>query len=253
MADHLVDTAGAVYGLGNLAALVAATPKRQRAALVREHATVIVTAQHRATPTTIEEISDIVYARVMSDEVVGDGLDLAPGLVVRACVDYPDSVATLSNLESFGGWAAVGPTALANLRRLPPPEHRTITARGGGVIHLLTCEDLFGASRLLLLDELFGSLLGIERPDYGVLVAVPHRHTVAVHIIEDATVVTALDAMVGLARSGEDAAGPVSPDVYYRDPSGVLQRVSRNEPDGSVQVEVSGLFEVAMSRIALPG
>lgn len=249
--DYLVDATGAVYGLGNLAAMLGATPKRQRTDAVREHARIIVTAQHRTEPTTIDDVAHLVVARVMSSEVPGDGPDLAPGLVVRACIDYPESVSTLGSLEAFGGWAAVEPLALSNLRRLPVPTHKQSVAPGGGVVHMLWSDDLFGASRLLLLDELLSRLLQLERPAHGVLVAVPHRHLLVLHVVEDASVVTAMQSMVRVALAGLDAPGPVSPFVYYRDPAGILQQVSQIGEDGSVQISVTGAFADAMNGLGL--
>lgn len=248
--DHLVDAQGQVYGLGNLAAIVALTPGPEREEVVRQHARVVVAANSRQSPQSLSEIQEIVVARVVASDAPGEGPDLAAGLALRACVDYPETVATLFDLAPLGGWAAVGPVALANLARLPLPDHQAVATRGGGTVHLLSSEDMFGASRLLQHDHLLAAF-GIPTPGFGTLVAVPHRHLLAVHVLEDENVVPALNALIGLARSGVDAAGPVSPEVYYRGPDGRLQQVTSTTADGAVAVDVDGAFSGAMAAAGL--
>jgi len=248
--DHLVDARGQVYGLGNLAVIVSLMPRSEREEVVREHARAVVAAGSRQSPQSLAEIQDIVIARVVAAGTPGEGPDLAPGLALRACIDYPETVATIYDLAPLGGWEAVGPVALANLARLPLPDHQAVDAGGGGTVHLLSSEDMFGASRLLLHDQLLAAL-GIGTLGYGTLVAVPHRHLLAVHVLADERVVTALNALVGLARSGADAAGPVSPEVYYRSPDGRLQQVTSTAADGGVAVQVDGAFSSAMAAARL--
>jgi len=154
------------------------------------------------------------------------------------------------DLAPLGGWAAVGPVAMANLSRLPLPDHEAVATRRGATVHLLSSEDMFGASRLLILDHLLGALR-IPASPFGTLVAVPHRHLLAVHVLEGANVVPALDTLVALARSGVDAAGPVSPEVYFRATDGGLQRVTSTAADGTVTVEVDGAFSQAMAAAGL--
>lgn len=249
--DHVVGADGEVYGLGNLAAAVAATPGRERDEVVRDYARAVMTSLRRQEPASLAEIADIVVARVVDARSPGAGVDLAPGLAVRACVDYPETVATLTDLDRLGGWAAVGPVALANLARLPLPDHQPVPARGGGTVHLLSSEDMFGASRLLVLDDLLRRVLRTDPPAVGSLVAVPHRHLLAVHLLEDESVVPAMSALIGLARAGTDAAGPVSPEVYYRGPDGRLQQITMIGADGSVGVQVDGEFAAAMASLGL--
>ncbi|ROS31486.1 hypothetical protein [Cellulomonas sp. PhB150] len=257
--DRVVDGTGAVYGLGNLAALVAALPRRQWAAAVRHHADTLAEMDSAREPQTFDEVRGLVVARIVHVEdlpdpdATGAGPALAANLVVRAALDLPTHVQILHDGARYGGWAVTGPTALANLGRLPAPEHTTHDAGDGAVVHCFFAEDFFGASRLLLLDELLASQAGIERPEHGVLVAVPHRHLVAVHVLQDASAARAVGALIGLAQGGRDAAGSLSADVYYRSPDGAMQVVTDVDPDGGTRVVVDGPFGDAMARLGLVG
>lgn len=262
--DHVLAADGQVFGLANLAALVALLPRRRWAAQVRHHARSIVELQAFTEPTTLEEIAGIVTARVLADDpavhpstddpaAAEPGPTLAQGLVVRACLHFPTHVSTLTDLAPFGGWSTVGPLAEANLRALPPPEHQQARVVEGGVVHLLSSGDLFGASRLLLLDELLPTLVGVERPAHGVLVAVPNRHLLALHVLDGPDVVGAMRLLMDLARAEHDGPGPVSPEVYYRSPDGILQQVTGAGDDGQARVVVTGAFAEAVRSLGVFG
>lgn len=259
--DHLVATDGNVYGLGNLAAMVAAAPRRERDAVVATHARGILAMREFREPETLEEITGIVVARVLPDDPAHAprdpdgyaGPDLGPGLVVRASLDFPTHVATLTDLSPFGGWAVVEPYATANLRALPAPDHQVLRPAPDAEVHVFASDDLFGASRLLLLDDLLASQLRLERPAHGVLVAVPHRHLLAVHVLAGPEVTHAMSTLIQLARGEHDGPGPVSPEVYYRAPDGTLQQITGPAEDGGVAVLVTGAFAEAMAALGLVG
>ncbi|GCD20099.1 hypothetical protein ACFO3K_11660 [Cellulomonas algicola] len=259
--DHLVAADGQVYGLGNLAAMVATAPRRERDAVVATHVGGLLTMRDFREPETLEEITGIVVARVLPDDPAhaprdpdGDaGPDLGPGLVVRACLDFPTHVSTVTDLAKFGGWAAVEPYATANLRALPAPDHQVLRPARGAEVHVFASDDLFGASRLLLLDDLLASHLHLERPAHGVLVAVPNRHLLALHVLAGPEVTHAMSTLISLARGEFDGPGPVSPEVFYRSPDGTLQQVTGPAEDGGVAVLVTGAFAEAMAALGLVG
>lgn len=262
--DHLLAADGSGYGLGNLAVNLAHVPRGQWPDLVRRHARSLVGARSQSDPASLEELSRLVIARVLADgpdvqPPAGAGPDadpgpaIADGLVVRAAADYPEHVSILLDLSRFGGWQAVAPYALANLRALPLPEHQVLRADGGGDVHVFTSDDLFGASRLLALDDLLSAALRVERPDHGVLVAMPNRHLLAVHLLEGPHVVGALHTLISLARSQVDGPGPVSSEVYYRSPTGTLQRITGPGENGGYGVFVTGAFAAAMESLGLVG
>lgn len=140
----------------------------------------------------------------------GAGPLLAPGL--RILMSRFAGSATVADLGAE--WATQGPTAVDALRRLPLPRHRELTSE----VHTFVADDVLGASRLLILDELLAALLHVERPSHGVLVIAPNRHLLAVHVLTRLDAVApALQLMSELALVEHRLAGPVSPWVYYRD------------------------------------
>src|SRR4051812_35853530 len=59
-ADHVVGGDGQIFGLGNLAAMLASQPRRRWRKVVDEHAAVLVSAQAADEPTSVDEIADLV-------------------------------------------------------------------------------------------------------------------------------------------------------------------------------------------------
>ncbi|GEA83612.1 hypothetical protein CWIS_07050 [Cellulomonas sp. A375-1] len=191
-----------------------------------------------------DELGRRLVARIVAESELpvvdpDAGPSLGAGLCVRAAIDTPDTVDILLTTR-LGGWAALGDAALAGLRRLPAPAHQRVEHE----VHVFESEDHFGASRLLLHDELLASVGLTDRP-FGTLVALPTRSSLLVHVLHDATVVHALHLMSRVARAGQDMPGPLSPHVYYRAESGALQQITRYEGD-QLQVHVDGAFASAM-------
>ncbi|MBT0994347.1 hypothetical protein KIN34_08620 [Cellulomonas sp. DKR-3] len=249
--DHVRAADGARYGLANLAAQLALVERPDWAAVVRDHAQALRTAHARPAEERLSDVVDLLVARVLLEADLPEvdpaaGPSLGGGLCVRAAIDYPESVSTLFG-SRYGGWAALGDAAMAGLRRLPAPDHQLLEHQ----VHVLVAPDFFGASRLLLHDEVLDAVDARPRP-FGTLVAVPDRSALMVHVLQDATVVHALHLMARIARGRQETPGPLSPHVYYRSPDGTLQQVTRYEGDG-VQVHVEGAFADAMSAAGLVG
>lgn len=252
---------GIVHGLGNLAAVVAQLPRRQWPAAVERHVSTMIEAHATAEPTTLEEARPLLLPKLRPIASLDVGRpsyapEPLPGVLAVAALDYPTHVSELlsdERLDALGGWDAVRDIAFANLRRLPPPHHDTIDgdpSRSDAVVHLLATDDFFGASRVLLLDEVLAGI-GIERPRHGVLLAVPNRHLLAVHVLAGVGVVPALQTLVRLAAGEHDAQpGPVSPQVFYRAADGRTQQVTR-VTDGHVGVHVEGPLAEAFAELGL--
>ena len=128
-----------------------------------------------------------------------------PGVVELAAIDYPSHVAELLGdeaVERLGGWPSIREAAMTNLRALAPMHQDTIDAdpeREDAAVHVLTTDDFFGPSRVLILPEVLAGI-GIERPSHGVLVAVPNRHLLAAHVLTGPGVVAALQVQIGRAH-----------------------------------------------------
>lgn len=256
---------GHVHGLTNLAALAAQTPPRDWVTMVDRHVVGMLTAYATPDPTGLDEARDLLLPKIRMLRDIPEphpayAPEVLPGLVAVAALDYPTHVSELvsdARVDELGGWPTVREVAWQNLRRLPPPVVSRVLARPDApdsTVLALACADYFGASRLLVLDEVLAGQ-GIERPTHGVLVAVPHRHLLLVHVLEGAGVVAALEMMSRTARGEyQGEPGAVSPEVYYRDAEGRGEQVTNTDPaTGAVEVHVAGRLEHAMRGLGLLG
>ncbi len=170
-----------------------------------------------------------------------------PGIAELAAIDHPTHVTDLLSdeaVDQIGGWPEARVVAMTNLRALPAPHQDTILAepdRDDSAVHVLTADDVFAPSRLLMLSEVLDRL-GIETPSEGVLVAVPNQHLLALHPVSGAGVIAALQLLARIA-TGEhhDNLGALSPHVYYVPASGApAEQVTSFADDGTLSIKVSG-------------
>jgi hypothetical protein len=261
-AGTLVGADGHRFGLSNLSIAIARAPRQDWPGMIDEHASAMASTQRVVEPRSLDEARNLLLLRLCAgDQIPPDwstqAIEVLPGIVVVAALDYPSHVSHLTRadaLDPFGGWAAVEPVALGNLRRLPAPHHFSTQAgpEPDSTVHVFHSDDLFGASRFLVLDELLKATLLIERPANGVLVAVPNRHMLAVHVVTGVGVVEAMRGMLQLSTNQYEAsAGPLSPHVYYRASDGHTQQVSRPGADGRLRVEITGRFHETWRTLGL--
>lgn len=224
-------------------------------------------ARAMATPAdedeTLDDIRHLLYPRIQHldmyraaaapdavERVLEDAHRLTEELIVLPAVDRPTTVETRSDLDALGGWETVWPIAMANLRTLAPPAHQVLsgTPEDGDEVHLFESDDFFGATRVLAADEVLANALGAAVPaPHGMLVGIPSRHILALHVLSGPGVVAAIQTLTSVVRA--DLPGPLSDRILFRAPDGTLSEVSRNDPDGSISVTVSGAFEDAMRAV----
>ncbi len=258
-ADHLVDSSGRTFGLGNVASSCRHDERGERGwrEVTATHAARTVRAMDAPSPfetMTPAQLYAATYVRLMPTH------DLAPfrvdyarpvvdGLSEVLNVDLPESVATYldEHVEQFGPLSDLRRAGLANLRQVPVDAHEVL-ARDGGRVDVLLGDSMFLASTLLVLDHVLARE-GVAVGPSGVLVAVPFRHQLDVHVIEDLSVVASLSLLAGFARAGyDDAAGQLSPDVFWwRD--GALERLTVNTPDG-IRIEAGPEFTQLLNNLA---
>jgi hypothetical protein len=79
---------------------------------------------------------------------------------------------------------------------------------------------------------------------------VPTRHQLAFHVLRDRTAVPALEAMAVFAQSGfADGVGAVSPSLYWMRGGG-LERLSRVDDDGALQVDMLADLADVLTRLS---
>jgi len=211
-------------GLGNLAQLCLATPRREWRTIIARHLELTLRMLERSGDVLDQLASDfgrareVLKVRLFSSDVPNQENMVvrspAHGLVAALVYDLPDSVASVRR-DHAAAWGT--PTdelfriALGNVLEEEPPDHTTVPLGEGGVIHSLSGSSHFTATRALALEKHLQQI-----PAMGVLVCVPHRHAVLFHPIQDARALHAMRVMVPAAQ-GMFQAGPgsVSPHLYW--------------------------------------
>lgn len=174
---------------------------------------------------------------------------IAPGLRQVTVELRGKAVSGPVDPAEHGGWDVCAQRAVQGLAQLPTPRHRTLRIGDDARIETYVADDVFGASRLLVLDRLLAATLRIERPEHGVLVIAPNRHMLAVHVLERIEAVPAALQLLGeLAVVEHRIADPVSPWVYYRAPDTRLCLLTA--PDG--RAGLTQAFGQALTRMAGP-
>lgn len=170
-------------------------------------------------------------AEIAEHEAVLQLRPLADDLVAVLCLDLPSTVQNvrLEELEASGLsveelWAR----ALGQLDDGEPVER--IPFDENGRVELIASDSQFLAARVLALDTLIDGL-----GPHGALLALPHRHMVMVHRIEDGPALSeAIDLLVPLAaRAHADGPGPLSPHLYWWH-DGELARVPVDGDAGTI-------------------
>ncbi|WP_202879236.1 hypothetical protein [Nocardioides cynanchi] len=258
-ADHVVDSSGRVFGLGNVAAECHNDERGERAwrEITTRHTDRIVRATDAPSPfdtMTPAELYAGTYVRLVPTADLlqvraAYAREVAEGVSEVLNVDLPESVAMFldEHVERFGPLADLRRAGLVNLRAVPFDQHEMLEHQGGRV-DILLGDSMFVASSLVVLGDVL-TRLGLPTPGrYGVFVAAPFRHQLAFHVLGDATAIPSLNVLAALARAGyDDAPGPVSPDVFWwRD--GSLERLTVNEPDG-IRIDVGPELTEVLDRL----
>jgi len=254
---------GRTYRLHSLAAHVVAVPRRSWPDVARRHVEDMLAADRTPSPTSLDEVRDQVLLKLRAvADLPGEpppyAPEVLPGVVAVAAIDYPTHVSELldaDRLTPLGGWEAVRPVAMDNLRRLELPHVEDIVAQAGdptSVVHVMVADDFFGAARVCVLDQILASTLGVERPRHGVLVAVPNRHVMAVHVPAGPGLLPALNTLAALA-AGEsvEAPGPISPFVYLMCADGTIEQVTTRGEDGELVVDATGTLADVMDALGV--
>ncbi len=138
---------------------------------------------------------------------------LSPDIVVALVYDLPMAVTTVLP-ERTDEWGVpvrdLFATALANVLHDEPVDIEELHFADGAQITALSSDTFFAATHALLLEEHF------DIPELGAIIAIPNRHLVLFHAIEDMRVTTAVNALaVSAQRRYEEGPGSISPYVYW--------------------------------------
>ena len=225
-----------VLGLHNLAQICRGRPREAWAEAMRHHFDVAFDVKDG---TTAEELAkdwtlarEKVKLRLYREENLPPAVPLvtwhvADGLVAVLAFDLPDTVISVK-MGDRATWDVedeeLYETALDNVRnegllgmnKIEVGAATSIVVLDGG-------RSFFAASHALFLEDYLmnESLVGTGgfQGEYGAVIAIPHRHVVIYHPIDDLRVVAAIQTMlVTAANMFAEGPGSISPDLYWLPP-----------------------------------
>jgi hypothetical protein len=248
--DGALQTGGMFAGLANLARTVAGIPRQRWRAAVASHFAQMSAGPPPELPADIERE---LYLRLVCAATIKPQWRTMVPEFVPGVLTVPASYVDRSVAMHFDtGGLDAGPDelrriGLANLRRLRDTVE--LVEYDGAQVAVLG-DGMFTASRALVLDTVLRESLKVENPALGVLVAMPVRDTLLVHVLRDETVVAAIDLMVSAATHAFGSRpGPVSPHVYYV--SGDEWHQVTDHTSGEVRVVVDGALRDVVRRLGV--
>ncbi|RYE81670.1 MAG: hypothetical protein EOO74_00255 [Myxococcales bacterium] len=231
---------GSVIGLENLACTVWRLPRRKWRREAQEQFDTLLA--HRPTADTRFAPADLrpklCPRGTFPYGPTYDVLEPLPGIdaILSAQGDGATSIlGTLDQLDVDRDTAY--DIALRNLASLPLPRHSRRLADNdlpNTPIEYFTSSDACTAARVMLLPELFRRILHRPIPDSGVLVAVPTKHDLWVHIPTDPMSLTeTLTRLLGQsALTYSEGPYPISPDIFLVSPDMHARKLSTADPEG---------------------
>jgi hypothetical protein len=254
-AGALVLDSGLVAGLTNLARIVSAHRQHRWPQLVAAHFDQLANSLKHGPPPPPADPAHELYLRLVPTgalpaEWCESVPEFVPGLLAVPATYQDGVVAMHLRPEDFGmTWTEAREHGLVNLRRLT--DKLEYAEHDGARVALLS-GTTFTASRALVLDAVLRESLHIENPKYGVLVAMPVRDLLLVHVITDESVIPALSMMLTLTdRSYSHEPGPLSPWVYLVTEDG--WHAATNQADDQFQIRLSARMIALAHQIGLRG
>lgn len=220
------DGEAADYGLLNLAQTCHAAGRGEWAATIREHFDNAFrssrdSAELDARSDTLANVRGYLKVRLYHTDYLaqmgGAGLVHrvpAEGLIETLVYDLPGSVRTVppDHPKKWGvGEEELFRIGLENVKAEPPPAKQTFDVGKGARIQALVGDSFFTASHVLFLEAHLG-----EASRFGAVVAVPHRHAVLYHPIEDMRLMQVVNSMIPIAFGMyQEGPGSLSPGLYW--------------------------------------
>ena len=215
------------YGLLNLAQTCHATSRTEWPSTIREHFDNAFRSSRDAQEIdakadSLDNVRAWLKVRLYHTDYLsqmgGSGLvhrRPAEGLIETLVYDLPGSVRTVppDHVRSWGlPEAELFRLGLANVRsERPGPLVQSFDVGKGAVIRALVGDSFFTASHILFLEEHLGGT-----PEFGALVAVPHRHAALFYPISDLGVMAAVNSMIPIAFGMyQEGPGSLSPGIYW--------------------------------------
>ena len=225
------DGTDVTVGMLDLAQLVARLPRKQWRDVVQSHVENTLASEREVRDlerdaADFAKVSGRLKLRLYPDAPVGVAGDERvttsrplEGTLAQLVFDLPSSVVPVRPPHVARWGKALGElekVALDNVATAADVTRDKLEMQGGGTLETIVSDHFFGATHALLLARHLKTM-----PPNGALLAVPNRHTVLFHVIEDMTVVTAVNTLVVLAQK-YFALGPgsITDQIYWWHASG---------------------------------
>lgn len=220
------DGSDVTVGLVDLAQLVGRLPRKEWPNIVKSHVENSLASEREVRElerdaVDFAKVSDRLKLRLYPEAAAVDLSDARvttsrplEGTVAQLVFDLPSSVVPVRPPHVARWSKSLGElekVALDNVAAAAEVRRDKLDMQGGGKLETIMSDHFFGATHALLLAR---HLKGT--PEHGALVALPNRHTVLFHVIEDMTVVTAVNTLVVLAQK-YFALGPgsITDQIYW--------------------------------------
>lgn len=252
---HLVQAHGGVLqcdtgqhvGLENLSRTVASAPMDDWPAIVDSHISALAdTWDTEDTPADPQTLLIKLRQRADIPETffTYSPLEPLPGIVGVLAADLPHVVKEFGSLDLVGDRDEAYDRALRNIAALPLPTHSTYLideTKPSTLLHFFHSADYFGAARVVVLPDLLRRALDTAIPPHGVIVALPTRHSLNVHLPQDADTLQVINTLAVATVNQYDAEpGPVSPHLFHIGPDMIATQLTRLDDEGKVIVTVDG-------------
>ena len=224
-------TDGRVVGLDNLARTISRLPRKKWGKAVRDQLTTLCAARIDQPPAP-EDLRVKLWPRERADgHLEYEPLEPLPGLVAVIAAQGDGFSKEYGRLDLVGNRDDAYARALANVAALPRPRHtrRRIAPEAQSSWVEFLDSDPYGAARVTVLPELLRRMR-IDFPAHGVLVAVPTKFELWVHVPVDEDVVETAVRMAWVSHQTFcEEPYPVSPDVFLVSPD--MHAVALVRPD----------------------
>jgi hypothetical protein len=254
-AGALVTKAGAIAGLTNLARTASGQRRHHWRQLVGAHFDQIAGMVRSGAPAPPADPVNELYLRLIPGEAlpaVWTELtpEFVPGLLTVPATHSAGAVTMHLDPQDFGlTRAAATEAGLANLRRLTD---KVEYVRDEGAELAVLSGSTFTASRALVLDTVLRESLHVENPPHGVLVAMPVRDLLLVHVISGDSLIPSLSLMLTIAhRTYAEEPGPLVPWVYLVTEDG--WHSATTQTDDWFQIRLSRDMLALAQRLCRPG
>lgn len=250
------------FSLRNIAAAAKQAPRSAWPNLVRRHVAQLIEVASQPLPSSAEEAASHLVLRLaptgaLPSPIPSFAQELVPDVWIVPALRFRTHVVDIVDealIASYGGISAVRARGFANVRRLPDPVVTTLQTdsdRTDARVNLLHYEDAISSARILLLDEVLRAE-GLDGPLYGVLIAAPTRHLLAIHLIQGEGLVPALRKLQQLAHEQfVHGIGGLSPHVYYYSTTGRLTQITVTGDDGAPVIVLTEELAEVFTKIGL--